>query len=175
MELGRLATTTGASLRNRTPAPAPALIRLSLLMRRNRGASGVLCAVGAGGVILCRGARRSSRRLWRAFVATGACFCRGLGTRMAMLASAASHLGLWGLSDGDSYGTLRGARLAARRRTGKHPPLLRTLRLRHLACCAGPKLHPATPGSSKQLLSLLRPAETRNPESFAALAAKKAR
>jgi hypothetical protein len=41
--------------------------------------------------------------------------------------------------------------------------------------CAGPKLHPATPGSSKQLLSSLRPAETRKPDSFAALAAKNER
>jgi len=50
--------------------------------------------------------------------------------------------------------------------------LLSRAGLRLLASCAGPKLHPATPGSSKQLLSLLRPAETRKRESFAALGAK---
>ena len=75
LELGRLAITTDASLRNRTPAPAPALIRLSLLMRRNRGASGVVCVVGVGGVDLCRGGPEGCLAALDVFVATGVCFC----------------------------------------------------------------------------------------------------
>ena len=56
------------------------------------------------------------------FVATGVRFCRGLGTRMAALTSAAAHPGLQWSSDGDSYGTLHGARLAAAKKGGKLPP-----------------------------------------------------
>ena len=50
--------------------------------------------------------------------------------------------------------------------------LLSRAGLRQRPSRAGPKLHPATPGSSKRLLSSLGPAPARNCDSFAALAAK---
>jgi hypothetical protein len=50
--------------------------------------------------------------------------------------------------------------------------LLSRAGLRQRPSRAEPKLHPATPGSSKRLLSSLGPAPARNCDSFAALAAK---
>ena len=55
------------------------------------------------------------------FVATGVCLCRGLGTGMAMLASAASYLEARRLSDGEGHGTLHGGRLAAAKKD-RQPP-----------------------------------------------------
>ena len=68
------------------------------------------------------GGSERCRAALNVFVATGVCFCRGLGTRMAILASAASHLGLRRPSDGEGHGTLHGARLAAAKKGGKLPP-----------------------------------------------------
>ena len=74
-------------------------------------------------------------------VATGVCFCRGLGTRMAVLASAASHLGLRMPSDGESHGTLHGARLVAAKKAANYPPLQACRSLGHKRAGTQPKQH----------------------------------
>ena len=156
-----------ASLRDRAPAPPPALIRLILLMRGRSGASGVLCVGGVGGVILCRGARRGAWRLCRASWRRE-WSCMGTATRLHQPPHWPCRrcLRLRSLFRELPSVSLR---LCAGPRCDRRAPS--RVPAQQKRSCAGPKLHPGRPGASKRLLRSLGAAPPRNCEPFAALAA----
>ena len=134
-----------ASLRNRTPAPAPALIRLSLLMRRNRGASGVLCVVGVGGVILCQGARRGAWRLLNAFATTGACSPVVWALEWPVWLLRPRIWGCGGRAMGRAMERSTGHGWRPRRRAANYPPLQACRSPSKKGPGTGPKQHRTAP------------------------------